>query len=374
MENPEQPAQRAHLVPDEGWSGRADFRARPAIARGGEGRRSSRSRRVRADATRALAICAAAIALGLITPLAVRAAESSYPVKPVRMIVPFSPGASTDIVTRLLAQKLAESTGQQFIVDNRAGAAGAVGAELVARAEPDGYTLLVTNPGPSLNAILLRRRPTYGFADFTPVIYVASAPVILVANPKFPPGNVKELIAYAKANPGKVSWGSSGINSNPHVALEVLKSVTGVDIVHVPYKGSAPALTDVIGGQIQGLYTTTATAEAAIRSGRAKVLGIAGPRRSPVVPDVPTLAEQGIDGADNLLWMGVVTTARVPRAIVDKLNREINRLLQTAEVRQRFEQLGLDVEGGTPKHFAAFVQTQAKVLGALIKRGVLQPE
>ena len=322
----------------------------------------------------AVAVSAAATVVALVAPRVAFGAETAYPVKPVRMIVPFSPGASTDIVARLLAQKLAESMGQQFIVDNRAGAAGAVGAELVARAEPDGYTLLVTNPGPSLNSILLRRKPTYGFADFSPVIYIGSAPVILVANPKFSPSNVKELIAYTKANPGKVSWGSSGINSNPHVALEVLKSVAGVDIVHVPYKGSGPALTDVIGGQIQGLYTTTVTAEAAIRSGRAKVLGIAGPRRSPIVPDVPTLAEQGIHGADNLLWMGLVTTARVPRAVVANLNREMNRLLQTTEVKQRFEQLGLDAEGGTPEQFAAFIQGQAKVLEALIKKGTLQPE
>ena len=314
------------------------------------------------------------MALTAVMARAAQSAPSDYPVKPVRMIVPFAPGASSDIVARMLAQKLAESMGQQFIVDNRAGAAGAVGAELVARAEPDGYTLLITNPGPSLNAILLRRKPTYGFADFSPLVYIGSSPVILVANAKLPASSVKELIAYAKAHPGKVSWGSSGINSNPHAALEVLKAVAGIDIVHVPYKGSGPALTDVIGGQIHGMYTTTVTAEAAIRSGRVKVLGIAGPRRSPIVPDVPTLAEQGVQGADNLLWMGLVTTARVPRAIVEKLNREVNRLLATAEIKQRFEQLGLDVEGGSAERFATFIQAQAKVLGALIARGTLQPE
>ena len=312
--------------------------------------------------------------MALVAPRVCSGAEIAYPVKPVRMIVPFSPGASTDIVARLLAQKLAESMGQQFIVDNRAGAAGAVGAELVARAEPDGYTLLVTNPGPSLNSIVLRRRPTYGFADFSPVIYIGSAPVILVAHPKFPPSNVKELIAYAKANPGKVSWGSSGINSNPHVALEVLKSVAGVDIVHVPYKGSGPALTDVIGGQIHGIYTTTVSAEGAIRSGRVKVLGVAGPKRSPILPDVPTLTEQGVRGADNVLWMGMVTTARVPQPIVERINREVNRVLRSAESKQRFEQLGLDVEGGSPEAFSAFIHEQAQALTALIKKGTLQPE
>jgi tripartite-type tricarboxylate transporter receptor subunit TctC len=290
------------------------------------------------------------------------------------VVVPFSPGASTDTVARLLGQRLADAWGQQFIVDNRPGAGGALGAELVARGEPDGYTLLVTNPGPSINSILLRRKPAYRFEDFAPVVYIGSAPLILVANPKLPAANVKELIAYAKTHPGKVSWGSSGINSNPHAALEVLKAVGGFDIVHVPYKGSGPALADTIGGQIQGLYTTTVTAEAAIRGGRVKVLGVAGPRRSPVIPDVPTLSEQGVQGADNLLWMGMVTRAGVPRPIVDKLNQEVNRLLRTAEIQKRFRQLGLDPEGGSPEDFAELIRTQAKMLSTLIASGTLQPE
>jgi len=307
-------------------------------------------------------------------PAYAQAVAAGYPVKPIRMIVPFSPGASTDTVARMLGQKLAEVWGQQIIVDNRAGAGGVLGAELVARAEPDGYTLLITNPGPNLNSILLRRKSSYGFADFTPVVFIGSSALVLVANPKLPASNVKELIAYARANPGKINWGSSGINSNPHAALEVLKAVAGVDIAHVPYKGSGPALTDVIGGQIHGIYTTTVTAEAAIRAGRVKVLGVAGKRRSSVVPDVPTLTEQGIHGADNTLWMGIVTTAKVPAAVVEKINREVNRLLGTAEIRQRFEQLGLDVEGGSAEHFAAFIRAQAKVLSSLIAKGTLQPE
>lgn len=326
--------------------------------------------------TRNLKVTAPGVALiaAAVSPTGVHAAAIDYPRKPVRMIVPFSPGASTDTVARILGQKLSEVWGQQVIVDNRAGAGGVLGAETVARAEPDGYTLLITNPGPNLNSILLRRKPSYGFADFTPVVYIGSSPLILVANLKLPAGNVKELIAYARAHPGRISWGSSGVNSNPHAALEVLKAVAGVDIVHVPYKGSGPALSDTIGGQIQGIYTTTVTAEAAIRGGRVKVLGVAGPRRSPVVPDVPTFTEQGIHGADNTLWMGMVTTAKVPAAVVEKINRDVNRLLDTAEVKQRFEQLGLDIEGGSAAHFASFIGAQAKVLASLIAKGTLQPE
>lgn len=295
----------------------------------------------------------------------------NYPNKPVRLVVPFSAGASTDIVARLLSAKLTEAWGQQFIADNRPGAAGGVGAEAVARATPDGYTLLITNPGPSINNILLKSRPSYGFADFAPVIYIGSAPVIAVANAKFTPNDMKELIAYAKGNPGKVTWGSSGAGSNPHAALETLKAVTGVAITHVPYKGSAPALTDAVGGQIDGLFTTVASAEPFIRSGRVKVLGVAGPKRQAVIPNVPTLAEQGITGADNLLWMGLMTTGKAPRAIIEKLNREVNRVLQAPDVKQRFDQLGLDIEGGTVEHFDRFIKGQADQMRALIKSGAM---
>jgi tripartite-type tricarboxylate transporter receptor subunit TctC len=317
---------------------------------------------------------AALLIMAALAPLAAAQKPESYPAKPVRVVVPFTPGASTDIVARLLGSKLSEGWGQQFIVDNRPGAGGALGAETVAHAEPDGYTIMVTNPGPSLNNILLRKKPTYQFADFAPVVYIGSAPLIAVVNAKFPPNDMKELVAYAKAHPGKVSWGSSGTGSNPHAGLEVLKAVTGVDIVHVPYKGSGPALTDAVGGQIQGLYTTTLSADAFIRNGRVKVLGVAGPKRQAIIPNVPTLAEQGIRGADNILWIGLVTSARVPRARVDKLNREVNRVLQLPDVKARFEQLGLDIEGGTPEQFGAFMKAQADAMRSLIKTGALQPE
>ena len=317
------------------------------------------------------------IPLSLLWPAGTCAAQdaaAAYPIKPVRLVVPFTPGASTDIIARLLGQKLAESLGQQFIVDNRPGAGGGVGAETVARAAPDGYTLMITNPGPAINNILLRKKPAYTFSDFAPIVYIGSAPLIAVANAKFPANDMKELIAFAKANPGKVTWGSSGNGSNPHAALETLKAVTAISITHVPYKGTAPALTDAVSGQIDGLYTTTISAASVIRSGRAKVLGVAGPKRAATIPNVPTLAEQGIKGADNLLWIGLVTTAKVPREVVEKLNREVNRIMQTAEVKQRFEQLGIDMEGGTPAHFEQFIKAQAESLKVLIKAGVLPVE
>jgi tripartite-type tricarboxylate transporter receptor subunit TctC len=324
-----------------------------------------------------VSIVHAVIALCLFAPGTAAPAQDAaavYPTKPVRLVVPFAPGASTDTIARLLGQKLAESMGQQFIVDNRPGAGGAVGAETVARAAPDGYTLMLTNPGPAINNVLLRRKPSYALTDFAGIIYIGSAPLIAVANVKFPASDMGELIAYAKANPGKVTWGSSGSGSNPHAALEQLKAVTGVNITHVPYRGTAPALTDTVSGQIDGLYTTTISAESVIKSGRAKVLGVAGPKRAAVIPNVATLAEQGIKGADNLLWIGMVTTAKVPRAIVDRLSREVNRILQTPEVKQRFDQLGIDIEGGTPEQFDKFIRAQAESLSGLIKAGVLPVE
>lgn len=312
--------------------------------------------------------------LGTALPAGIlRAQDGGYPNKPVRLVVPFSPGASSDTLARLLGQRLSESLGQQFITDNRAGAGGTLGAETVARAAPDGYTLMVANPGPVIN-VLLKKKPAYTYTDFAAIVYIGSTPTILVANPKFPPNDVKELIAHAKVHPGKVTWGSSGMSSNPHVALELLKTVTGVNITHVPYKGTAPALTDAVGGQIDGLYTTTISAEGVIRSGRAKVLGVAGPRRVALLPNVATLAEQGVNGADNLLWVGLVTAVKVPRTIVEKLNREVNRIMQLPDVKQRFDQLGMDVEGGTPAHFERFIRTQADALKVLIKSGVLPIE
>lgn len=328
------------------------------------------------DSTDRAVLRIAGALLAVFATFGTTAAQTSptYPSKPIRLVVPFAAGASSDILARLFGQKLTEAWGQQVIVDNRAGAGGAVGAETVARATPDGYTLMITNPGPSLNNILLKKQPTYTFADFSPVIYIGSAPLIAVANPKFPPNDIRELVAYAKAHPGKVTWGSSGTGSNPHAGLELLRAVTGANLTHVPYKGTAPALTDAVGGQIDGLYTTTVSAEPFIRSGRVKVLGVAGPKRQAVIPNVPTLAEQGITGADNLLWIGLVTTARVPRAIVERLNREMNRILQLPDVKTRFEQLGLDAEGGTPEQFARFISVQADALRLLIKAGALQVE
>ena len=301
-------------------------------------------------------------------------AAKDYPSKPVRWIVPFPPGASNDIIGRLIGGKLTEAWAQQFVIDNRPGAGGLIGGEAVARAHPDGYTLLLSNPAPNVNSPLLAKSPPYRTGDLASVVYIGYAPLILVANPKFPPANPREFVDYARANPNKVSWGSSGVGSSLHIGLALLQAATGIPVVHVPYKGTAPTLTDIVGGQIHGMYTTTVSADAQLKAGRVKAIGIASATRSPLLPSTPTLAESGIKDAEAVVWFGMSAPAKTPRAIIDKLNREVNRILGLAEVKGRLDQLGLEVQGGTPESFDAFIRTEVAKIERLIKAGLLKQE
>jgi tripartite-type tricarboxylate transporter receptor subunit TctC len=298
----------------------------------------------------------------------------AYPEKSVRWVVPFTPGASNDIIARLVALKLGEKWGQQFIVDNRPGAGGLIGADTVAKAAPDGYTLLLSNPGPSVNSPLLSRNPPYKVDDFEPVIFFGYAPLLILTNPALPVKNPKELIAYLKANPGKASWASSGIGSSLHIGLALFQTAAGVNVTHVPYKGSGPALTDLIGGQIQFMHTTTVSADAHIKSGRVRVVALASSKRTPLLADVQTLAEAGIKDAEAIVWFGMSAPARTPRAIIDKLNAESNAVLQLPEVKRRLDELGLEVQGGTSAQFAAFIAKEADRVRKLIKAGALKAE
>lgn len=300
--------------------------------------------------------------------------ETSYPNKPVRWIVPFPAGASNDIVARTIGQKLNESLGQQFLIDNRPGAGGLVGADTVAKAEPDGYTLLLANAGPSLNNVLLRKNPPYGIKDFASVAWFGYAPLIIVSASSFPLKNAKDLVAYAKENAGKLTWASSGAGGTLHIGLAYFQAATGIKVTHVPYKGAAPALVDVISGQVNLMHTSTLSIEPYVKAGRIQVLAVAGPKRQSVIPNVPTLAEQGIVGGDSIAWYGMSVPAKTPRAIIDRLNREVNKALQLSDVRLRFAQLGLEVEGGTPARFDALINAEYKLLSALIKAGAVQIE
>jgi tripartite-type tricarboxylate transporter receptor subunit TctC len=299
---------------------------------------------------------------------------TGYPARPVRWVVPFAPGASNDIIARLVAQKFTESFGQQFVIDNRGGAGGLVGAETVAKAAPDGHTLLSANPGPNINNVLLRKKPAYRIEDFTPIVFFGYAPLIIVAHPKFPASSAKELVDYARANPGKVSWASSGYGSSLHIGLELFRSATKVEVTHVPYKGTAPAFIDILSGQVSTMYTTSVSADAHLKAGRLKALAIAAKKRQSVLPNLATLEEQGIRNAEAIVWFALAGPAKLPRAIVHKLNAEANRVLGLADVKQRLDQLGLEVGGGTPEDFAAFMDSEANRLRALIKAGAVAPE
>jgi len=300
-------------------------------------------------------------------PDAAAQGASAYPQRPVRWIVPFAPGASNDITARLFAQKLSESTGQQFVVDNRPGAGGSIGARIVVDATPDGHTLLHANPGPSINNVLLRRSPPYRQADLVPVMFIGYSPLIIVAAPSFTPNNVQELLAYAKANPGKLTWASSGLGSSLHIAQALFGAATGANFVHVPYKGTAPAFADVIAGRVNLTYTTVVSGDAHIKAGRLKILGVAAPKRQGVIPNVPTLQEQGVSNAEATVWFGVQVPARTPKPIIAKLNAELNKALNLPDVKNTLDKLGLVYVGGSVEDFAAFIRRESERLTMLIK-------
>ena len=319
-------------------------------------------------------IVGALAALSLAASAAAADGAGNYPNRPVRWVVPFTPGASNDIIARLVGQKLGEAWGQQVVIDNRPGAGGSLSAEIAARAAPDGYTLLLANPGPSVNTALLFKKPLYRVDDFTNVVFIGYAPLLILANPKFPASNPKELLAYAKSNPGKVTWASSGNGSSLHIGLALFQAATGVEVVHVPYKGSGPAIADTVSGQIHVMHTTTVSAEGQIKAGRVKVLGLASTKRSPLLPDVPTLAESGIKDAEAIVWFGMSGPQKLPRALVERLNAQVNKTLQMPDVKQRLDQLGLEIAGGTPAEFDAFVKKEAAKVQRLVKAGLLKVE
>jgi tripartite-type tricarboxylate transporter receptor subunit TctC len=320
------------------------------------------------------AVCATALVGAW--PAAARAqdASSDYPSKPIRLVVPFAPGAANDIIARLITQKIGETLKQPFLIENRPGAGGAIGADLVAKAPPDGYTLLLTNPGPGVITPLVQRQRLYAVEDLEPVGVICQAPLILVATPSFAPNTPAELLAYAKANPRKVTWGSADGGGIPGLALLLFQASTGAEVVPVPYKGSAPAIVDIAGGHLNVVYASYASAAATLQGGRAKVIGVAGPKRLAALPEVRTLAESGIQDADAIVWFGIAAPARTPRPIVDKLNREINRALTLPDVRQRLAELDLEPAPGTPDVFRAMVKAEATKVSRLIERGLLKTE
>ena len=290
-----------------------------------------------------------------------------YPNKPVRWVVPYSAGASNDVVARLLAQKLSQKWGQPVVIENRAGAGGAIGASMVANALPDGYTLLMTNPGSNAIQHVLNNNASYSNEDFIHVILLGSAPLMLSVRQDFPANSVNELIAIAQATPGLLTGGSSGAGGSSHFALELFNLSAGVEIRHIPYKGAAPAVSDVVGRQITLIFTTPASIFALLEANKLKVLGVSSATRLAAFPDIPTMIEQGVRDFNDKIWFGASAPAATPTTIVSKLNQDLNDVLHMQDIKERFTALGLETEGGGSEKFTQLIQADIKRLRQLVK-------
>lgn len=298
-------------------------------------------------------IAAAALAVA-----ATNAVAQNYPTKALRLVVPYVPAGATDIMARIIAARMGTSLGQQFIVDNRGGGASIVGTDAVVRAAPDGYTMLLANIALAANPSLFRKLPYDAERDLAPVALVAILPTLLVSHPSIPARNVKQLIAFAKARPAEIYYGSAGNGSVNHLTMEVFRWMAGIDFVHVPYKGGAPAILDVMSGQLSLMFPTVVMANPHVKSGRLVALGISSKKRTSVLPDVPTVAEAGVPGFDVNELHILVVPARTPAAIIDRLHAELVKALQNPEVVERAKELGAEPVGSTPREAAAFLKNE----------------
>jgi tripartite-type tricarboxylate transporter receptor subunit TctC len=294
-------------------------------------------------------------AIGVAATLGFTAAgigAQDYPSRPVRLVVPYAAGGPVDIVARITAQKLSEILNQQVVVDNRAGAGGNIALEVVARASPDGYTLLMgANGTNAINPSLYRKMPVDPEKDLAPVSMVASSAMILVVHPSLPAANVKQLIALARAKPGSITYASSGSGSTAHLSGELFKSMARVDMLHIPYKGAGPALTDLVGGQVQTMITGVSSTLPHVKADRLKALGVSSEKRQPLLPDVPTIGEQ-LPGYEVATWYGVFVPAATPRSLVDRLNQTLVRIFATPDAQARLAAVGADAQTSKPDQFA----------------------
>src|SRR5688500_12598605 len=304
----------------------------------------------------------------VIFSLGTATAQDRYPSKALRLIVPFAPGGSTDIFARLIAERAQGPLGQPVVVENRAGAAGNIGAEAVARSAPDGYTLLMATTGVMAINNALYKNMTYDAAkDLEPVVYVASITNVLIVPPDFPAKNVAELIAMAKKEPGKLAFASSGAGASTHMSAELFKSMTGTDILHVPYKGSGPAMPDLMSGRVHMMFENAPGAVPHIKAGKLRALGQTGLKRSSALPEVPTIAESGVPGYESLSWSGIAVAAGTPKAVIDRLNKDINTVLAMPEMRQKLAEQGADTIGGAPEVFTKHIAAEREKWSRVIK-------
>jgi tripartite-type tricarboxylate transporter receptor subunit TctC len=301
-------------------------------------------------------------------------AAESYPARPVRMIVPFAPGAAQDIMGRVVAQRLTEAWGQQVVVDNRAGAGSNIGVELATRAQPDGYTLLFANEAMAINATLTKNRTFDALRDLLPVSMIVINPRVFVVHPSVPANTVKDLIALARAKPGELRYGSSGIGTGPHLAAALFASMARIDMTHVPYKGVAPAITDLLGGQIQMIASTVSSAMPQIQSGKLKPIAVTTTKRSGALPNVPTVAESGVPGYEATAWSMLMVPAGTPRALVTRIHDSAVRVLDTADVKKRFAADGGEATSSSGEQAGTFLREEIQRWAKVIKEAGVRPE
>lgn len=310
---------------------------------------------------------AAAVAATAALTLPALTLAQAFPAKPVKIVVPYPPGGTNDIVVRLLAQKLGDSMGQPFVVENKPGASGNLGAEQVARAAPDGYTLLLVTTGHSIHPSLYKNLRYNIKTDLTPVSELTRGPMLVMVTPSLPYKTVRDVIAAAKAKPGSINFGSAGNGSSTHLATELLSSMAGVKMTHIPYSGSAPAMADVMAGNAQLVMDLMFSALPQVNGGKLRAIAITGAKRSPLLPNVPTVAESGVPGFETLAWNGLMAPASTPKPIIDKLNAEIHKALDAPEMKERLRAQGFEPSPGTPEQFGALIRSEIDRWAKVVK-------
>lgn len=295
------------------------------------------------------------------------ALAQGYPTKPIRIVVPFPAGGAVDTVARTIGQKLTEAWKQQMVVENRAGAGGNIGTDVVAKAPPDGYTILITTAGHAISPSLYKKLPYDSVKDFAPVTQLTSSFLIMVANPSVPATSVKELIALAKSKPGSVNYGSTGLGAPPHLVMELMKMMAGIDLVHIPYKGDAPLNAALLSGEVQVAFVPLVGVLPHIKAGKLRALAVTSGKRSPTIPEVPTMAEAGVSGFELTGWLGMFAPAGTPRDIITKLQGEVAKILYMPDVKDRLPNWGYEPVGGTPEEFAATLKADIAKYAGVIK-------
>ena len=314
------------------------------------------------------------LAAALLLGIAGAAQAQSYPAKPIHIVVPFAPGGAVDVLARAIGQRLSEQVGQPVIVDNKPGANGNIAPDFVAKSPPDGYTVLIAANGLATNPTLFKDLPFSVTRDLAPVAYIGYSPLILVVPSSFSARTLKDVISTAKSQPGKLNYASAGSGTSGHLAAEMLKSSAGIDVLHVPYKGGAPAIVDMLGGRISFMMLDPLQAMPHIKGERLHAIAVGSPKRLPLLPDVPTVAEAGLPGYEALVWWGFLVPAKTPKEIVARLNSELNKAMAEPGVRKKLEDMGTVVVGGTPEQFEAFIRAETDKWAEVIRKADIKPD